>query len=122
MKKIILIISLLLCSFVILFVQFGRRSNSYDIEQIYRVQKAERGTMVITRRGNIKEIQKILVPINFDKGKYRVSVTRRDSDLFEVIGQDIFVKTRYCYKFAYNQEVILEISSISGYSIGEIHF
>jgi preprotein translocase subunit YajC len=122
MKKFILLIVLLIASFTVLLSQSGQRTNSYDIETIYGVQNAVRGSMVITRSGNLVEIDKILVPLTLDTGRYRVTVTRRDSNLYEVNGQDIFIKTRYCYEFAIRQDVIIEITSWGGYSIGKIYF
>jgi hypothetical protein len=53
---------------------------------------------------------------------YKIEVTRKGQDLYEVVGQSIYVKTRYCYEYVYYTDAILEIDSSSGYTIGEIIF
>jgi hypothetical protein len=53
---------------------------------------------------------------------YKVDVTRKAQDLYEVTGQGIYVKTRYCYEYVYSSEAILKIDSPSGYTVGEIIF
>lgn len=55
-------------------------------------------------------------------GTYRVNVTRESNDMYKVTGQDIYIKTKYCYEYVYYQDAILEITSSGGYSIGQIHF
>ncbi len=42
---------------------------------------------------------------------YKVTVTRKSDDLYQVQGQKIFVKTRYCYEYVYGDEAILRIDS-----------
>ncbi|WP_445490252.1 hypothetical protein [Rhodopseudomonas sp. RCAM05734] len=53
---------------------------------------------------------------------YKVQVTRKAQDLYLVDGQNIYVKTRYCYEYSYSADAILQIDSPSGYNIGEIIF
>jgi hypothetical protein len=53
---------------------------------------------------------------------YKVQVTRKAQDLYEVVGQSIYVKTRYCYEYVYYSDAILKIDSSAGYSVGEIVF
>jgi len=119
MKKIIFLFCFLIISFVILYAQ---STKSYDIETIYNVENVVRGTMAINRMGNFEEITSLLLPINLETGRYRVTVTRRDSNIYEINGHNMYIKTRYCYEYAYNQVVVLEITSRGGYSFGKIHF
>jgi hypothetical protein len=53
---------------------------------------------------------------------YKVDVTRKSQDLYEVTGQGIYVKTRFCYEYVYYSEAILKIDAPAGYTIGEIIF
>jgi hypothetical protein len=103
----------------VLFAQFG---SSYDIEEIYGEQNVSNGTLAITRFGGMEEIEKILIPIRLDTGRYKVSVRKVDTNIYEIIGKDIYVKTRSCYEGAYNEEVILEITSPYGWNKGKIYF
>jgi hypothetical protein len=117
MKKFVLVAGLLIT--VLSYVQ---ADDSYEIAEIYGVQDVERGTLAITRNSRTEEVEKILTPIRLDTGRYRVSVRRIDSDLYQITGKDIYIKTRYCYEYVYNEEVILEITSSYGYSKGKIYF
>jgi hypothetical protein len=53
---------------------------------------------------------------------YKVQVTRKAQDLYEVMGQGVYVKTRYCYEYVYSSDAILKIDSTAGFNIGEIIF
>ena len=53
---------------------------------------------------------------------YKVNVTRKSQDLYEVNYQGIYIKTRYCYEYVYGSEAIVKIDSPYGYSVGEIIF
>jgi hypothetical protein len=53
---------------------------------------------------------------------YKVQVTREGKDLYRVVGQDIYVKTRYCYEYAFVSEAILQIDATVGRTIGQIIF
>jgi hypothetical protein len=39
--------------------------------------------------------------------RYSVSLTRKDSNLYKVDGQNIWVQTRYCYTYAYSEDAAL---------------
>jgi hypothetical protein len=98
------------------------QSNSYDIEKVYTVQKPKSGTIGITTMGKSVELEKILVPVQIDPGRYSIYLKRIDANLYEIVGKDIFIKTRYCYKYVYREKVIMEITRSYGFSIGKIHF
>jgi hypothetical protein len=53
---------------------------------------------------------------------YKAQVTRKSQDFYEVVGQGIYIKTRYCYEYVYYSDAILKIDSPYGYSVGEIIF
>jgi hypothetical protein len=58
----------------------------------------------------------------FASDYYKVDVTRKGQDFYEVVGRGIYIKTRYCYEYVYGSEAILKIDSPSGYTVGEIIF
>jgi hypothetical protein len=53
---------------------------------------------------------------------YKVQVTRKAQDLYQVDFQSIYVKTRFCHEYVHSSEAILKIDSQYGYNIGEIIF
>lgn len=55
-------------------------------------------------------------------GIYKINVKKESSNLYKVTGQDIYIKTNMCLELAIGDDAILEITSYSGYRIGEIHF
>lgn len=64
-----------------------------------------------------------IVPLSVEASDiYKVEVTRKSQDLYEVVGQNIYIKTRYCYEYVYFEEVILELENMRGYNIGELIF
>ena len=42
--------------------------------------------------------------------EYRVSVTREDQDLYLIDGQDMIIKTQYCYEYTYAEDAFLRTS------------
>ena len=53
---------------------------------------------------------------------YKVQVTRKAQDLYQVDFQSIYVKTRFYYEYVYSSEAILRIDSQFEYNVGEIIF
>jgi hypothetical protein len=53
---------------------------------------------------------------------YKAQVTRKSDDLYEVVGQGIYIKTRYCYEYVYYSDVIVKIDSPYGYTVGGMIF
>lgn len=78
--------------------------------------------MVLTNQGEFEEAELILTPTKLEVGKYKLTVSRKASNLYKVERQDIFIETRYCYEYATYDEVILIVESSYGYNKGEIVF
>ena len=97
MKRIIVLIR-----FLVIFAT-GVFADSYDIEAIDSDRRIPTGT-------------------------YTVTISRIGSNLYEVKYSEYpfkrgdIIKTRYCYEYVYFEEVVIRITSTSGYSIGEIYF
>ena len=53
---------------------------------------------------------------------YEIEVTRKSQDLYEILYEGMYVKTRFCYEYVYFEDAILKIDSQYGYTIGEIIF
>lgn len=45
---------------------------------------------------------------------YEVSLTRKDSNVYNIDGKDIIIQTRYCYVYAYSEEAIFKTSGYGG--------
>lgn len=45
---------------------------------------------------------------------YQVSVTRKGANLYKVDGQQIYIRTNYCYEYAYGGSAILEATGGTG--------
>lgn len=97
-------------------------SKKYDIEEIYEGIDADFGTKVITTFGSLEDAETILVPSKLDVGTYKVNVTRKATNLYQIAGTQIYIETRYCYEYAYSEEVILDITGNYGYTKGELIF
>jgi hypothetical protein len=91
-----------------------------DIEEIYNSEDAGRGTAAVSRRGDFVEVETFLVPATLRSGTYEVTLTRKGSDLYRSL-EGVYVKTRYCYEYAYSQPSILRITG-QGYNKGTVVF
>lgn len=49
---------------------------------------------------------------------YVVSVTRKGANLYKIDGKDVFVRTQYCYEYAYSETAILEVYG----TVGDLKF
>ena len=113
-----------LLTFVILlfFASVSYGQTKCDVKNFYKAIEAESDVKVLTTSGEVEEAEYILVPTKLDEGKYKLSVTRKSSNLYKVDGQDIYIETRYCYEYATGDDVILIVKSNYGYDKGEIIF
>ncbi|MGF6455283.1 hypothetical protein [Pseudomonas frederiksbergensis] len=49
---------------------------------------------------------------------YEISVTRKGANLYKVDGKEIFIRTQYCYEYAYSETAILEAYG----TVGDLKF
>jgi hypothetical protein len=54
--------------------------------------------------------------------EYKITVTRVADDLYESVGEGIFIKTRYCYHYVYGGEAVVSVKASAGYTLGTIIF
>ncbi|SMS12637.1 unnamed protein product [Pseudomonas viridiflava] len=45
---------------------------------------------------------------------YQISVTRKGSNLYKVDGQQVFIRTNYCYEYAYSEAATLQAVGSAG--------
>lgn len=93
-----------------------------DIEAFYKGVIPTEGTKVLNSRDDLEDAKLLLVPIDIDKGKYVVKVTRKGSNLYKIDDKNIYIQTKYCYEYSYSQEVVLNIEGSYGYTKGKIIF
>ncbi len=113
---------LLLISTILFFGTVTYGQTKCDVKNFYKAIEAESDVKVLTTGGEMEEAEYILVPTKLDEGKYKLSVTRKSSNLYKVDGQDIYIETMYCYEYAAADDVILIVKSNYGYDKGEIIF
>jgi hypothetical protein len=99
----------------------NRADASCDVAEIYSAVAAPFGTLALTSLGEMDEIELVLVPAKIDDGTYSVAVSRMASNLYKVDGKNTYVKTRYCYEYAYSQDAVLRIDG-PGSSRGTLIF
>lgn len=116
-RAIAVVITMLLLSSTAAFAGSG-----YDVAGIYEKIPTPYGTKAISNMSEVVEIESVLVPKELELGSYKISVTRRGSNLYEVAGYGIYIVTRYCYEYGYGEEAILECTSNSGFSRGTLTF
>lgn len=97
-------------------------SEEYDVAGIYEKVDAPYGAKALTSLGETVDIQCVLIPKEVEVGSYRIAVTRRGANLYEVVGYGIYLVTRYCYKFGYGVDAIFECTSSGGFSRGRLIF
>lgn len=124
MKRIIIIQSLIV---LILCTSFTNKDHKVattcDVANFYRaIEPNDRDTKVLTKSGDIEDVELILVPSKLDVDTYKVKVTRKGSNLYKVEQTDIYIETKYCYEYATYEEAILKVTSSYGYTKGTLIF
>lgn len=124
MKVCIKLLLLLICVPIFVSADYITNStaSSYDIANIYEKVELKDGSKSIDSYGNVKEVKAVLVPTKIETGKYQVEITRIDSDFYQICGTSLYIETKYCHEYAQREEAILNITSIYGYTRGEVIF
>lgn len=71
--------------------------------------------------GEVVDVELFLLPKSMSAGAYEVTVTRKGSNLYQLLEANIWLKTRYCYEYVNYDDAILKVSGY-GYSKGKIVF
>jgi hypothetical protein len=105
-----------------LFTSVSYAQTKCDVKNFYKAIEAESDVKVLTSGGDLEEVEYILVPTKLEEGKYKLSVSRKASNLYKFDRKDIFIETNYCYEYATYDDVILIVESNYGYTKGKIIF
>jgi hypothetical protein len=97
-------------------------STECDIANFYSAIEPASGTKVLTSSDDLEDVEMILIPTTLKAGKYVVDVTRKGSNLYEIVDKKIYIETKYCYEYATQDEVVLIVESSYGYTKGKIIF
>jgi hypothetical protein len=113
---------LLIISTILFFTTVTYGKAKCDKKNFYKAIEVESGVKALITVGEIEVAEYILVPTKLDEGKYKLSITRKASNLNKIDGQDICIETKYCYDYATADDVIIIVKSNYGYDKGEIIF
>jgi len=117
------IVYLTFCTLSFLFVSFVPIPDEYDVEEIYHVSAPKKsGTMAILESGEIGDVEKLLIPTTLKAQRYRISVTEVSSDLYEIDGTDLYLKTSLCSEPATMDDATLIWESDYGMFKGRLVF
>jgi len=110
----------LLCFLFLLLCLHSLVAKEYQVENVYEEVQVKDGSIAIDRNGSVREVKKLLIPTDIKQGQYKVILRREDSNLYEVKGKELYIKTKYCYESGYNIEAILIVKSNYGYNRFEL--
>ena len=96
--------------------------KTYDVEEVYEKQDLPRDAKVLDKWDNIKDAKCVLIPADMRRGEYEVTVTRIDTNIYQVERTDYIIVTKFCYEFARYQKAILKYESSYGYTRGKLTF
>lgn len=113
--------SFLLSPFL-LFSSFTHRAAACDVAALYKSVELPFGAKAITDYGEVQDVSTILLPTTVDVGDYDVTVTRKGTNLYSVMGHDLYIETRMCFEIVVSQSAVLKVESAAGYSIGRLMF
>ncbi|MFP9530425.1 hypothetical protein [Pectobacterium brasiliense] len=68
--------------------------------KIFRNFKAKVGLLLLTL---------FLAPGYVHADTWEINVTRKDSNIYQITGRDVFVNTKYCYVYAYSEDAYLRV-------------
>ncbi|GAB6121132.1 hypothetical protein [Dysgonomonas termitidis] len=94
-----------------------------SVTAFYRASDIPYGTKALDNYDNIVEIETLLIPDKEIKaGRYKVSVKRIDSNLYQVGGTDLYIETSMCLELAIYDDAILNVVDYMGYKMGTLIF
>lgn len=87
-------------------------ASTCAVDNVYQRIQPPPGTLATTMLGgDAMEVQELYVLARINTGSYDISLTRKSTNLYMIDGKDLFVRTRYCYQYAYGQRAILDMAS-----------
>ena len=94
-----------------------------DIIRFYKPVVAPAGAIAVSSFGEAVDVEQILVPARLNPGTYTaVTVTRKGSNLYQLVRMGLYARTRLCQERAVGRDVTLVVQSLSGPKLGELIF
>lgn len=98
-------------------------TSEYEIKNFYEAVSPDNSdTKVFTKSGDLEDVEYVLIPAKMEEGKYKVTLSKKGSNIYRIDGTKYWVETRYCYEYASYEEVILIVESSYGYTKGKVIF
>lgn len=97
--------------------------DKYDIEEFYLGKDVNSTSIFLNDSEDVvDDIETELSVTEIKVGKYSISVSKIDDNLYKIDGKELYIKTKYCHEYATREDVILVVKSNSGYTKGELIF
>ncbi len=94
-----------------------------DVVAFYKASDVPYGMKALDNNDELVEINTVLV---LDKeikpGRYKVSISKIDDNLYQVIGTKLYIETSLCLEFAIYDDVIIKVVEYKGHKLGTITF
>lgn len=97
-------------------------SRGCNVESILTQVDVPIGSLAVGGISEVVEVDMLLVPTTLEAGLYKVTITRKVDDLYEIIGENLYVRTRYCFEYGYSVDALLELQTYSGGNLGKVTF
>ena len=93
----------------------AKASAECAVQGAYASLAVPRGAIAVTTLGDmIHEIEDVYVPTTVAAGNYTVTVTRKGQDFYKVDAANVYVRTLYCYEYAYSESAVLNYDGFGG--------
>jgi len=86
-------------------------------EQAFLKMNGYTGRIIFLDAEQTCDVEGVYSRVNQTSGKYRVTVSRENDDWYEVVGQELYIKTDMCLSLALGEEAILSLNS---YGMGKM--
>lgn len=100
-----------------------KQSEECDVIAFYKATEVPYGIKALNGYDELIEIKTLLIPDKeINAGKYKVSISKVDDNLYQVIGTKLYVETSLCLELAIYDDAILKVIDYHGYKLGTITF
>ncbi|MBK7030954.1 MAG: hypothetical protein IPH45_17890 [Bacteroidales bacterium] len=101
-------------------VKTNKLSSECSVAEFYQSIEYKNEVKILTKGGELEEAELILVPTKVDVGTYEISLTKKGSNIYQIVGTGIYVETRSCYDFISLKTGILKVVSTHGLTKGRL--
>ncbi len=101
----------------------NKQSEDCDVTAFYKATDIPYGVKALNNYDELIEVKTLLVPDKEIKaGKYKVSISKVDDNLYQVIGTKLYIETSLCLELAIYDDAILKVVDYQGHKFGTITF